>query len=262
MAVEIVRYKTWRELQDGFRANPSGIGGECVYRGHAKSEWKLASKWERWLETIRGPQPISTQFTAQSWDGLPKSYLERFKQWAIGTPGFKSSVLTDDDQWWALARHYGLVTPLLDWTRSPYVAAFFAFAEALETSVPRIDHTGPGAAVPKPDGDIAIWAMMHPRLHTEPGKFESIEVSGDDFYRQRAQRGLFTRLRDRDNCLDLQSYFEKTSKVHLLKCHIAPAAEAQTALTDLFRMNVSYGSLFPDLEGAAKQANIEAWLRP
>ena len=43
-----------------------------------------------------------------------------------------------DDIYWAIGQHHGLKTPLLDWTKDPYKAVFFALGERKEKDDKRI----------------------------------------------------------------------------------------------------------------------------
>jgi hypothetical protein len=100
-----------------------------VFRGQSRSEWNLATSLER---SYRRIAPVTTQQQCE------KDILNRFKRGAhhfiAHLPDTKNTL-----EWLALIQHYGGPTRLLDFTRSFYVAAFFALEAA--------------------ESDAAIWCL-------------------------------------------------------------------------------------------------------
>jgi hypothetical protein len=117
---------------------------DLLFRGLGSSEWGLETTLERscpsercdetpslrkYYRKITASKPAIETFSGRRWDKLPTF------------PEFEGLVTNDAFQWLDMLlsripeiyeylvylRHHGFPSPLLDWTASPYVAAFFAF---------------------------------------------------------------------------------------------------------------------------------------
>lgn len=74
--------------------------------------------------------------------------------------------------------------------------------------------------------------------------------------RQRAQQGLFTRLRHAA-LRDVESYLSTSGHAaERLTRWTIPGTETERALFALRQMNITIGTLFPDLPGAAEETNL------
>lgn len=198
---------------------------------------------------------VDESFSPGARDKFRDIYLQQFKHYAQGLPEVHSEGWTETD-WWIIGRHNGLITPLLDWTLSPFVAAFFAFWNRVEeenpgtlAGTPKYYDAGGG---PKP---VVIWELIECGNIQLPGEFEIIGHRVTSAHRQRAQQGMFTKLTHGTH-LDLESYLIARKLTVYLRRYEIPGSEVYKALRDLDLMNIKFVTLFPDFFGAVRQANI------
>jgi len=235
MGHEVIQCESWRDFSVRATSDlfPGGAfeRGVFLFRGIALPEWPLISTFDRW-------------YGNRARDGKARTserLLMLFQKEAEGTDVPKE-FWTNEVARLALAQHHGVPTRLLDWTESPYIAAFFAFAAI--------------AHVPKPPENVAVWCLdtRSPIWSREFGA-ELLDVPSYGNERLRAQLGRFTLLRAPFDTLEEYVSNFSSERTPLWQ-FIVPSRDIRIALADLDVMGVNYSRIFPGLEGCARAARL------
>jgi len=217
-----------------------------IFRGQGDTSWRLVSSFDRlFLDAsgMRGGQRIDQHQRSRCYRSMGQRFAETVRREHL-----LPQPLVDDESVGPLGQHYGLPTRLLDWSSSPYIAAYFACAGALQFTRDEV----PAPVVWVLDCDHVIWVnggvkiLRAPELHNpraaRQGSLFTVadtpHLSLDDF----------ARANDTNSAPNMRPLFKFT---------LHPGAIVE-GLYDLELMGIRGSTIFDGIEGAAWDAKVTA----
>lgn len=236
------------------------------FRGHTDSNWELSPTFIRFTKATLSNLGKTGNEAETLKNRLHKSLLSEFKKNLINNNDMPQDKVESMDLW-QYGQHFGLPTPLLDWSESPYIALFFALAE--------LKHDDNKTS-------RCIWALNIDNLNAlnreiinisskkkiDTSIFEPLDIVFEHNQSNRRitfQQGFFTKhtyfnsfevwLQQVVKMLPRNSLGTPLLTKYIFNCSDIQRLEC---LKILDKMNINYRTLFPDIEGSVKDAKQTA----
>ncbi|GAW66177.1 FRG domain-containing protein [Geoanaerobacter pelophilus] len=226
---------TWEEFK-GLIGGLTAHNNSLLYRGQANDTWKLQTSFHR-AAAVNG---ITMQQYVEIMIPEIHYYICANHNHIIDL-----SNPMEYGAFLALIQHHGFPTPLLDWTLSPYIAAYFAFREVNDTfpaseyvkmyifdylgwmksfkqTLDLRDYDNPHVSVIRP------YAKFNPRIIQQQGQFTISNI--DDIENHLYQMSVYV-------------------KKDFLYTALLSVKEKPLVLRELNLMGINHMSLFPSIDG-------------
>ena len=255
-SLDVISVDSWATFQE-LVAGPKYRS--WAFRGQADARWPLYSSISRYLKEHR----VNEKAWAEQEERIVRIFRRKAHLFLDHVPAE-----TDAFQWLALMQHHGAPTRLLDFTWSPFVAAFFALERATTAA--------------------AMWALCFPEIwkakHKFPDKNSSVTedelslripgnyerfflgntvpfvVTGEPMVMNQrlvAQSGTFVVAGVLDQPVEevLSTYPNPNRTV--VKFVLDTEKIRDEAMYAFYNMNITNATLFPGLDGMARSLAYE-----
>lgn len=234
-----------------------------VYRGHSNSSFKLESSLYRAFEEVLA----ITRLTGTPGKTINKKGHERLAldKFIANAHLYLPHTPKDDDalSWMSIMQHFGAPTRMLDFTFSPYVAAYFALESGKEdAAIYSLKHS----VLKEIDSDYykdKDLAEMYKNLLSKEDEInlddEFLYVYEPHYSNQRlmAQQGLFVIPSTNQISHEAIIAFYKLNEAEMVK-YVIPKEIRREGLKRLQKMNITATMLFPGLEGFCKSFKYQS----
>jgi FRG domain len=240
---EVSSWASWKEIisqlldQESKQVNGELCISPLLFRGHKCSSWRLESTIER-----KGRSSLPSIDEYGTMVEVAKHAFESYTNnvWVTAFDNADHPSPPKNYEFIVYLRHHGFPTPILDWTRSPYIASFFAFQH------------------PSPEKTVAIYSF---REYADGGSSESQIVGCGPTIRTHRrhyiQQAEYTFCRKKIGSTWHYGSHEEAlqpSNDHqdIATRYIIPSCIRAEALADLDAMNINAYSLYGSEESLAE----------
>ena len=255
--MKVIEISTWKAFKDIVAGDEFR---SWAFRGQADAHWNLEPTLSRYLRCYGVHTTV--------WS---KQELRIYGIFRRKAHQFLSHLPKENDafEWLATMQHHGAPTRLLDFTWSPYVAAFFALERATKKSaiwaiyppVLRYEQAFPNfeEVAGNTHDHIGPWLAGNYEKYFVDNKFNFI-TQGEPYRMSRrhvAQSGTFVITSNISKSIESIVELNPNLKKGIVKFELDTEQLRHETLRRLYNMNITNATLFPDLDGLARSMALE-----